>query len=59
MVSKNAVSFCASPSYLKCTWPIFSVFSIVALKPPRVDQNLAALLAAAITELSSMAMGMV
>jgi hypothetical protein len=33
--------------------PIFSVLRTVALKPPRVDQNLAAFEAAATTELSS------
>ena len=43
---------------MKCTCPTFSVPKIVVVNPPLDNQNFAALLAAATTELSSIAIGM-
>ena len=58
MSRKKAFNLSGSPENMKCTCPIFSVPRMVVLKPPRPNQNFAALLAAATTELSSIAMGM-
>ncbi|CAI8357620.1 MAG: Uncharacterised protein [Flavobacteriia bacterium] len=44
---------------MKWTWPTLRVLITSALKPPRSNQKLAALEAAATTELSSMAIGKV
>ena len=59
ILEKKVCNFSVSPLKMKWTCPIFSVSITVAVNPPRVDQNLAALEAAATTELSSIAIGMV
>ena len=56
---KKVVNFSVFPRKRKCTCPIFSVLMIVVLKPPLSPQNFAAFEAAATTELSSIAIGMV
>ena len=56
---KSSSNALASPAYMKCTCPIFSVPNTSVLKPPRTIQNAALFAAAATTELSSMAMGTV
>jgi hypothetical protein len=59
MKLKKEFRFLKLPWYIKWTWPTLVVEMTSALKPPLFDQNIEALLAAAITELSSMAIGIV
>ena len=59
LVLKNKFSFSVFPLNKKCTCPIFSVPITLALNPPLEAQNFADFEAAAITELSSIAMGIV
>ena len=59
IILKKLIIFLFSPLKIKCTWPIFSTPNTSVLKPPLVLQYFAALLEAATTELSSIAIGRV
>ena len=56
---KNLKIFSFDPLYLKCTCPVLITSIISVLNPPLLDQNFADLHAAATTELSSVAIGIV